>query len=392
VGPFGAKARLLALAATMVTVVAGCTASAPPPPVATSGPATATPSAAVATQQAAASTSAPAPTPKRKFPHGLYIVRPSLQHPGGTLEVVDGDGPLPVSVEFFGTGYDVNDDFVIGAQQAPPPQPEFLTLFGADGSRRTIPVKGLYGMGRPSLSPDGKFVVVQATETPVDPAAPMPKYLADYVIDLATGSFRRVTSLPAQEVAEGRELPKWFPSGDRILYQTNDFSGGGPAGCDVIRIIDAATGQQLLQLGRGGPTGCYTPSPSTGPRFHAEVSLDSSLIVIPGQMQIYDAKSFRLVADIRTQVLAGLAAAGYKPDTRFPGQGNGGTFPLDGTFSPDNKRIVFDGAVEKDGQFGVILCQINVDGTGFSVLRPPVRVEPKFSNDHNYSQVLPRWR
>lgn len=53
---------------------------------------------------------------------------------------------------------------------------------------------------------------------------------------------------------------------------------------------------------------------------------------------------------------------------------------------------MFDGAVEKDGQFGVILCRIDLGGTGFSVLRPPVQVDPRFSNNHDYSQVLPRWR
>jgi hypothetical protein len=387
VGP----ARALVL---LLTATACAQPAAAPAATVTSGPST-TPAATVA-QTARPATAAPtaAPTPKPKFPHGLYIVRPSLQHPGGTLEALEADGPLPVSVEFFGSGYDVNDDYVIAAAQPTGPgQPGALTLFGADGSRRNIPLTGLFGgPGRPSLSPDGKFVVVQATETPIDPTTPLPKFLTAYVIDLSSGAFRRLVAPGTREVAEGRELPRWFPSGDRILYQTNDFSGGSQEGCDVIRVVDAATGQQLMQLGRNGPTGCFTPSPATGPRFHAEPSLDSSLVLVPGQMQIYDAKTFRLIADIRPQVLAGLAAAGYKPDTRFPGQGNGGTFPLDGTFSSDNKRIVFDGAVEKDGQFGVILCQVNVDGNGFSVLRPPVPVEPRFSNNHNYSQVLPHWR
>lgn len=355
---------------------------------------TSQPTPASAAPTVSASTTAPAATARPKFPHGVYIVHPSLQHPGGTLEVLEADGPLPVAVEFFGTGYDVSDDFVIGVQQAgPSPQPEVVVRYGADGSRRETPIRGLYGLARPSLSPDGKFVVVQATETPIDPAKPMPLFLTDYIIDLSSGSFRRLVAPGVQEVAEGRELPRWFPSGDRILYQTNDFQNGPnmPA-CDIVRVVDATTGQALLTIGRGGATGCFVPMPSTGPRFHAEVSLDSARILIPGQMQIFDAKTGALQADIRAQALAGLAAAGYKPDGRFPGQGNGGTFPLDGTLSPDNKRIVFDGAVEKDGAFGVLLCQINVDGSGFAVLRQPIAVNPMFSNNHNYSQVLPRWR
>jgi hypothetical protein len=374
------------LALSIVFVTSACAA-----PVVS---ATATPTTSAVASTAAPRSSAPAtPTPRPKFPHGLYIVRPSLQHPGGTLEVLESDGPLPVTVEFGGTGYDLSDDFVIGAQQAGPSAPEVLVLYGADGSRREVPVRGLYGIGRPSLSPDAKFVVVQATERPLDPAKPMPLFLTDYVIDLSSGSYRRLIAPGTQEVAEGRELPRWFPSGDRILYQTNEFVNGFNApGCDIVRVVDATAGQTVLTIDRGGPSGCFVPMPSTGPRFHAEVSLDSSRILIPGQMQLFDSKTGTLLGDIRAQALAGLAAAGYKPDTRFPGQGNGGTFPLDGTLSPDNKRIVFDGAVEKDGAFGVILCQINVDGSGFAVIRPPVQVLPMFSNNHNYSQVLPHWR
>ncbi len=373
------------LAATGL-ILASCAA---PAPVATVAPTRAVivPTPAAPASQPA--TAAPTPAAKPKVPHGLYIVRPSLQHPGGTLEVIDGDGLLPVQVEFFGNGYDVSDDFVVADNM----DNTGLILYGADRTQRQVPVRGIYGLGRPSLSPDAKFAVVQATETPISPTAPMPKFLADYAIELATGAYRRLTDLPKQEFAEGRELPRWFPSGDRILYQTNVFpNGAGSPGCDVIRIVDASSAAILLTLNDRGPSGCFVPKLGGGARFHAEVSLDSSLLLIPGQMQIYDAKTLQLLGDIRAQALAGLAAAGYKLDTRFPGQGNAGTFPLDGTISPDKKTIVFDGAVEKDGTFGVLLCKINVDGTGFTVLRPPVPVEPKFSNNHNYSQVLPHWR
>jgi len=92
---------------------------------------------------------------------------------------------------------------------------------------------------------------------------------------------------------------------------------------------------------------------------------------------------------VRAQVIAGLAAAGSRPDTRFGGQGGAGTFPLDGAFSPDKKTIVFDGAVEKDGAFGVLLCRINADGTGFTILRPPLQVMPMFSNNHTTHRCFP---
>jgi hypothetical protein len=334
-------------------------------------------------------TAAPTATPKPKFPHGLYVVMPSLQHPGGTIDVLEASGPLPVKVEFFGNGYDVSEEFIVAGT----PQNDGLTLFFADGTQRKVVAHGIFALGRPSLSPDGKFAVVQATQTQPTPDAPMPKFLTDWIVELATGNVHQLIPPGTREFAEGRELPKWFPTGDRILYQTNDFTSGVPSGCDVIRVLDAGTAVTLFTIGANGPSGCFVPMPgTTGPRFHAEPSLDGTRILIPGQMQLYDGKSGQLVADLRAQTLAGLGAAGYKPDTRFPGQGNGGTFPLDGSLSPDNKAITFDGAVEKDGQFGVLLCRINVDGTGFTVLRPPVQVMPMFSNNHNYSQVLPHWR
>jgi hypothetical protein len=302
---------------------------------------------------------------------------------------MNADGPMPVAVEFFGTGYDVADDFVVTVNM----DNSGLVLYGADGTRRQVATPGIYALGRPSLSPDAKFVVVQATEAQPSQSAPMPKFLTDYVIDLSTGAFRRLIPPGSLEVAEGRELPRWFPSGDRILFQTNNFvNGPNTAGCDIIRIVESSSGAAVITLNDRGPGGCFIPMPGKGPRFHAEVSLDSSLLLVPGQMQIYEAKTLNLIVDIRSQVLTGLSAAGYRPDSRYPGQGNGGTFPLDGTFSPDNKTITFDGAVEKDGTFGVLLCRINVDGSGFAVLHPPVEVEPKFSNLHNYSQVLPHWR
>jgi hypothetical protein len=368
--------RAVALAFAVVIAACGSPAATPTAP------------AVVATTPTPSPTVAPTATPKPKFPHGLYIVTPSLQHPGGTIEVLEGSGPVPLKVEFFGNGYDVSDDFVIAGT----PQNDGLMLFFADGTQRRVTVHGISALGRPSLSPDGRFAVVQATETQPTQGAPMPKFLTDWIVEVATGNVRQLIPPGTREFAEGRELPRWFPTGDRILYQTNDFSSGIQSGCDIVRVVDASTAATLFTIGANGPSGCFVPNPTTGPRFHAEPSLDGTRILIPGQMQVYDGKTGQLVADLRAQTLAGLTAAGYKPDTRFPGQGNGGTFPLDGSLSPDNKTITFDGAVEKDGQFGVVLCRINADGTGFTVVRPPVQVMPMFSNNHNYSQVLPHWR
>jgi len=123
------------------------------------------------------------------------------------------------------------------------------------------------------------------------------------------------------------------------------------------------------------------------------VSRDSSRIVVSGQLQVYDAKTGALVADLHQAALDGLAAAGYKIDTRFPGAANAGLYPIAATFSPDGKQIAFDGSVEKDGTVGMILCRINIDGSGFTVVRPPVPVPaPQFTNNLNFSPLWPQWR
>jgi hypothetical protein len=108
-------------------------------------------------------------------------------------------------------------------------------------------------------------------------------------------------------------------------------------------------------------------------------------------MRMYALPSGTLETDLEDEVLAGLAAAGYAPDTRFPGQANRGTFPLDGAFSPDGREILVDGAVVKDGRYGVILARIGVDGSSFTVLSHLIAVDPARSNQHNFSQLNPAW-
>ena len=309
-------------------------------------------------------------------------MRPSLDHPGGLVEIVEPATPLP-RIEIFGNGFSVLPDLLIAGT----PRNDGLTLSFPDGTSRIVTVPGLFAIGRPWLSPDGKFAAVQATETRVEPGSGAPPLFTVYLVDLASGTFRRLGDVP-RDPATQSELPVWFPSGDRIAYWTTRD------GCLVVKVREVAGAKDALTIARDGTSGCYQPQRGIldGVRFHTAVSADSSKILVPGQMQIYDAKTGALLADVRQQAMAGIAAAGYKPDARFPGQAGGGTFPLDGAFSPDGKQIAFDGAVEKDGTFGVLVCVINVDGTGFRILRGPLSTTPKLSNDHNFSQVSPRWR
>jgi hypothetical protein len=145
---------------------------------------------------------------------------------------------------------------------------------------------------------------------------------------------------------------------------------------------------------RDGTTGCYQPQRGIqdGPRFHIAVSSDSARILSAGQMQVYDARTGALIEDLRPAVFLGLERAGFTPDDRFVGQGGGGTYPLSGSFSPDGTAIAFDGAVERNGKFGVLLATISLVDKSFTTYFDPIEVDPQWSNDHNFSQLLPRWR
>ncbi len=251
------------------------------------------------------------------------------------------DGTLPTALQFVGIGYEVSADFAVFST----PDMSALMIVRPDGSSTRVDVPGLYRIGRPSLSGDGTRVAVQASETQIAPGDPNPQADTVYVVDLPGGTWHRVGAAPTMgDGSTQSEQPAFFPSG-----------------------LD-------------------------GPRFHVAVSADSTKIVIPGQMQIYNATTGALLADLHQAVMAGLALAGYQPDSRFPGAAGAGTFPLSGSFSPDGRFIAFDGAVQKGGVYGEVLARIGVDGQGFTVLTGSIPADPKYSNNFNFSELLPRWR
>lgn len=318
-----------------------------------------------------------------KFPNGLYFVVPSLDHPGGEIQVLDGSLPTPLKV--VGIGYDVIPALAISTT----PDNAALIVTRANGRNQRVDVPGLYRIVRPSLAGDGTKVAIQASETPIASGDPNPFNDSIYVVDIPAGTWRRIGDVPIKgDASTQSEQPAFFPSGDRVAYWAASNE------CLVVKVRNATTGAELLTIARGGIDGCYQPQRGIldGPRFHIAVSADSTKILIPGQMQIYDSTTGVLLKDLHKVVLDGLEAAGYQSDSRFPGAAGGGTFPLSGSFSPDGRFIAFDGAVQKNGVYGQILARIGIDGTGFTVLRALIPVNPSFSNNFNFSQLLPRWR
>ena len=375
-------------AVTLLVAACGSPSAAPAPSV--RAPAAA-PTLPAATTPSSTPIATPIATPTPKFPPGLYVMRPRAEGPGGQLELVG--ATLAQSVQVMGA-FDVSADAVIWGNGT-----DTIFIARADGTVQRIQVKGLNGIGRPSLAPDGQRVIVQATEevlvlggTP-PPVGAVRHLDAVYVVDLRTGAWRIVGAAPTRSSSSiiQSELPVFFPSGERVAYWTIEGQG-----CLVIKVHDAATLAETLTIrGYDGTAGCYQPKRGIldGVRFQFAVSRDSSRIVVAGQLAVYDAKTGARIADLHQAALDGLAAAGYKIDTRFPGQAMAGLYPLGASFSPDGKQIAFDGGVEKDGTYGVIVCRINVDGTGFTILRPPVPVPaPQFTNNLNFSPLWPQWR
>lgn len=311
------------------------------------------------------------------FPGGIYYIQPSQSQPGGALKLLNGQPPAAITIQ--GQGFDIHGDTLVWADPGDPS----LNFRTAAGGTSRLEVNGLYALARPSFSPDGMFVAVQATEVPFSPADG-PAYLAIYKIRVSDGAVTQVSPTPPQ-AQPGYELPEWMANGNIAYWSAS-------SGCTVIEIV-SADGEQIQTIRDGTPDGCFNPDPSTGPRFHIASSADGGRILIPGQLQVYDAQDATLIADVRAEALAGLMDHGFQPDDRFPGQGNGGTFPLDGDLSPDGSQIVFDGAVRRDsdGAFGTLLMQIGTDGTGFTILSDLITVDPALANNHNFSQMVPMW-
>lgn len=308
-----------------------------------------------------ASAGQPSPASPPEFQPGIYYRLPNSSHPDALLSRLGTGVVSPVSLP--SGGFDIHSGMLVTVDGSD------VLLAGPSGGIRSITVEGIFFMGRPSFSPDGSKIAVQATESSSLGPGGLPPRLNIYIVDLQDGKTTRISSTALDENAES---PEWFPTEDRIAYST--FS---PTLGIRMHIYDAALSRDVLVIEDGW--------------IHSAVSPDGREIFVPISGKFYDAYSGSVVRDIRGKMTSALAGLGYRPDSRYPGQANMGTFPLDADFSPDGAQIVFDGAVERDGQFGVVIFRAAVSGDSLEALTSLIEVEPAFSNFHNYSQLNPSW-
>jgi hypothetical protein len=344
------------VALLVVSVAAGCVTPTTDPGASTGPGATAT--------SGFSATGAPI---LASFPTGIYYVDPTHDQPGDPrVRLVHIPEALARSVRVYPNMYDLGRDRVISSDSQ-----STLRIEAANGTVHHVKLDGLYAMGRPTSSPDGLHVAVQALDDPnIHPAYGVAAPYAVHVADLRDGSHRRVS--PSDEKCES---PKWIPGSPDLLFSC--FQPDGPDMPKLYR-VNATTGAQVKMLGHLG-----TLMPG--------VSKDGQHFLQPDILRVWNLTTGALLHDLKEAAVAGMRAAGYDLDSAHAGAGNRGSFPLDGDFSPDGKSLVFDGAVTKDGHEGILVMRIDVDGTGFEVLSGMVAADPQATNNYNYSPLNPRW-
>lgn len=293
------------------------------------------------------------------FAPGIYYRMPDRAEPAARLAgpgAAAADEPLLPPV-----GFDIQGALVVA-----PNGDSGLVIYSPDGDERTVELQGLHHVGRPSMSPDGGRVAIQATEYTPLCACPTDDFNI-YVADLDDGTWHRLGDLAYNE-----ESPEWIPAGNEVAYSSFSPSEGVD-----LHVRDAATGTQRLHVDDAGG-------------IHLAASKDGLRIIESARALVRDLSDGHLITDLRDEALAGLRAAGYDTDPAYTGQGNRGTFPLDADWSPDGQSIVFDGLV-KGPTSGLLLFTLGIDGAGFTVHAGPLQANPDFSNGHNFSQTNPHW-
>lgn len=145
-------------------------------------------------------------TSLNEFPAGVYVASPVEQ---GVNRLRHVDGATIPSIEFHGVGFALSKTrFVAIDDQG------HATIVEPSGKTTTVNAQGLYHPGRPSLSPDGTRIVVQATNTAAQPMGADANFEI-FIVDLRDGSSTRVAQLPMNE-----ESPEWVPGAEIVIWSS----------------------------------------------------------------------------------------------------------------------------------------------------------------------------
>lgn len=294
--------------------------------------------------------------PSSVFSPGIYFRDVNTKSPEGVLAKVDGS--LPVQISMSPVGYDIRSDKVVYCAD------NICNIASPDGSKKQVTMTGLHGVARPSFSSDGDKIAVQASAT----AGPPFTDLNIYVVDIATGKYERVGDLSWNE-----ESPRFFHKSNKLAYSS--FS---PTAGVNIHVHDLDNKKEEAVFKNQG-------------NLQIAISHDDTYILNPFKLQIYDAQSGATIADLKAKVMQALTAKGYALDKTNNGAQGQGSFPLDGSFSPDGKHLVLEGAVTKNESTGSIIFQIDMNGDNFKVLKEVMQTNAAFTNNNNFSQINPVW-
>lgn len=294
-----------------------------------------------------------------EFPSGIYYGHP-IEQGHHTLRHADG-ASIP-TIRYHGVGFDISKTRFVSVDDD-----RRVTIVRPDGTATSVVATGLFHPARPSLSPEGDRIVVQATLTPAPPGGPETNFEI-FIIDLETGSSTRISNGPMND-----ESPEWVPGTETVVWSS--FSPEEGIDLHEYWVTEAKENATRDELGA----------------IHLDVSDDGSSLVDPGRLRLYDLSTGGLVEDLKDEAIEFARLAGYERDTQHAGQANRGTFPLDGAFSPDGTEIVFDGAVTRDGESGIILMTIARDGSRAEVVVSMFSYDPTWTNNHNFSGLNPTW-
>lgn len=293
------------------------------------------------------------------FTSGIYYRLPNTSDPSAILSRIG--SPLGFSAQMSPV------DFDISASKAVYADDDTLYIVSPDGRTSPVTVTGLYQMARPTLSHDGSRVAVQATRTAHAAGdAADPSELKIFVVDLADGSWEQIS--PDGTVPN--ESPTWFNQSNRLAYSS--FSP--TAGVD-IHIYDLDKQREVLTIEDAGWHGLA-------------VSKDDGRLLVPNSLKIYDTITGQQIADVNDSLSLGLLGLGYQV---VADAGDADSPFLDGDFSPDDKELVVDVAILRQGETRSLIVTINLQTNFVKVAAGPLSVNPAFSNNFNFSQVNPLW-